>query len=416
MRISTCHSLSFLMAWHTFHGEAASIPESIHTQMAAIQAICNQYEPDNIYNMDETRLFWRLMPNGSLASKGQAGQKKDKAPITVVVACNATGTDRLPLWVIGSTQTPRALRGFNMASIGCIWKWNSTAWMKSDIMVQWLRTFYLRVGRQKPILLLLDNFPVHVAAIGIAPASPNIEVVFFPANATSIYQPLDQGIITNLKHHYRKRWMVWMISMLDRGVSPREGMNLNHALRWFCIAWKASVSDDTILDCFRKSTVLRDGQSRYQETPPATPPVYMEYSGLRPLYNEVSIKLVNQADVQANTQADTQVILPYEAFINPPGENLDTGPPDLSDIIINDSGGSSTSAEEDDIYGPPLFGIPTDTLINRHLDDLSMWAANRRGVSEEDMSYIEALMKLHTRLQIDGRKQKTLEEMGFKPK
>lgn len=397
----------YSISWHTFHGEAASVPESIHTQMKAIQAICDQYEPDNIYNMDETGLFWRLMPNGSLASKGQAGQKKDKTRITVVAACNATGTDRLPLWVIGSAQTPRALRGVNMASIGCVWKWNDTAWMRSDIMVQWLRTFYLRIGRQRRTLLLLDNFPVHVAAVRIAPPSPNIEVVFFPANATSIYQPLDQGIINNLKHHYRKKWMVWMINMLDRGIDPRERMNLNHALRWLCTAWKASVSDDTIRNCFRKSTVLHDGQPRYDETPPATP-VYTEDSELRPLYNEVSIKLVNQADAQ--------VILPYEAFINPPGENIDTGPLDLSDIILNAGDGSNALAEEDDIYGPPLLDIPTDTLIKGHLDDLSIWAANREGVSEEDMSYVEALMKLHARLQINGRKQKTLEEMGFKPK
>jgi hypothetical protein len=88
--------------------------------MKAIQAICNQYEPDNIYNMDETKLFWRLTPNGSLVSKGQAGQKKDKTRITVVAACDATGTDRLPLWVIGIAQTPRAFRGVNMTSIGCV--------------------------------------------------------------------------------------------------------------------------------------------------------------------------------------------------------------------------------------------------------------------------------------------------------
>lgn len=40
-------------------------------------------------------------------------------------------------------------------------------------------------------------------------------------------------------------------------------------------------------------------------------------------------------------------------------------------------------------------------------DDLSIWATNREGAPEEDMSYIEALMKLHTGLQINERKQKT---------
>ena len=48
------HSLRY----HTFHGEAASVPASIHDAMKPIQAICDQYQLGNIYNMDETGLFW----------------------------------------------------------------------------------------------------------------------------------------------------------------------------------------------------------------------------------------------------------------------------------------------------------------------------------------------------------------------
>jgi hypothetical protein len=31
----------------------------------------------------------------------------------------------------------------------------------------------------------------------------NLEVLFFPPNMTSVVQPMDQGIIKNVKHHYR---------------------------------------------------------------------------------------------------------------------------------------------------------------------------------------------------------------------
>lgn len=77
-------------------------------------------------------------------------------------------------------------------------------------------------------LLLMDNFSAHLVALEKAPPPSNIRIVFFPANATSIYQPLDQGIIQNLKHYYRKSWMYWMIGMLDRGIDPRERMSLNY--------------------------------------------------------------------------------------------------------------------------------------------------------------------------------------------
>lgn len=145
--------------------------------------------------MDETGLYWRRMPNGGLSTKGYAGQKKDKARITIAVATNATGSDRLPLWLIGTSKTPRALRGVNIRAIGCIWRWNKKAWMRSGIMGEWFRSFYRHISKQRRVLLLLDNFSAHLCALEDAPPPSNIRVLFFPSNATSIYQPLDQGII-----------------------------------------------------------------------------------------------------------------------------------------------------------------------------------------------------------------------------
>lgn len=78
------------------------------------------------------------MPNGGLSIDSHAGQKKDKTRISIAVATNATGSDRLPLWLIGTAKTPRALRGVNMRAIGCIWRWNKKAWMRSGIMGEWL--------------------------------------------------------------------------------------------------------------------------------------------------------------------------------------------------------------------------------------------------------------------------------------
>jgi hypothetical protein len=65
--------------------------------MEAIRVIYDQYPPNDVYNMDETGLFWRRMPNGGLSSKGSPGFRKDKSRITLAVATNATGSDRLPL-------------------------------------------------------------------------------------------------------------------------------------------------------------------------------------------------------------------------------------------------------------------------------------------------------------------------------
>lgn len=63
----------YSIKWHGFHDEAASVPDSIHHEMKAIQVICDKYAPEDIYNIDETGLYWSRMPNGGLASEGHRG-------------------------------------------------------------------------------------------------------------------------------------------------------------------------------------------------------------------------------------------------------------------------------------------------------------------------------------------------------
>ena len=113
--------------------------------------------------------------------------------------------------------------------------------MRQDIMEEWLRAFYRRIPIHKKALLLLDNASPHVAGLKSTPPPGHIKVVFFPANATSVYQPLDQGIIQNLKHHYRKKWLRWMIAILDRGLDPHLRMNISYTLFWVTQAWKTSI-------------------------------------------------------------------------------------------------------------------------------------------------------------------------------
>ena len=284
--------------------------------------------------------------------------------------------------------------------------------MRHEIMEQWLRTFYLRIGRQKRALLLMDKFSAHLVVLEKAPSPSNIRVVFFPANATSIYQPLDQGIIQNLKHYYRKSWMYWMIGMLDRGIDPRERMSLNYTLRWLTQAWRAKISNKTIQNCYIKSTVVPgrrlSNQDQTDQDQLESNPLDPE---LKPLYHQVVEKLA--------VQPDAEEMLPFDEFLNPSDEKIDTTEPELDDIIINFGGedvdDDLSDPDEEYIFGPSPE-VPSDAVILQHLSDLSLWAAHREGCTEENMTSIEALTKAFKRLELDGKKQKTLMEMRFKPK
>ena len=86
------------------HGEAGSVPVTAEEEMKAVRTLCGEYPEDDIYNMDETGLYWRSAVNRGLLSEPLPGRKIDKSRITIALCTNATGSDRLPLCIIGHAQ------------------------------------------------------------------------------------------------------------------------------------------------------------------------------------------------------------------------------------------------------------------------------------------------------------------------
>jgi hypothetical protein len=103
--------------------------------MQRIQEIreeAKNYSADCVYNMDETGKYWKLKPDRSLTTLQEHGRKKDKARITACLACNATGTDKVPIWFIGKAKRPNCFRAEHLEGLerlGAVWRNNDTAWM-----------------------------------------------------------------------------------------------------------------------------------------------------------------------------------------------------------------------------------------------------------------------------------------------
>ncbi|OCK93135.1 uncharacterized protein K441DRAFT_723837 [Cenococcum geophilum 1.58] len=51
----------------------------------------------DVYNMDETRLFWKAILDTTLATKALLGTKKQKVRVSLANCSNADGLDKLPL-------------------------------------------------------------------------------------------------------------------------------------------------------------------------------------------------------------------------------------------------------------------------------------------------------------------------------
>ena len=89
---------------------------------------------------------------------------------------------------------------------------NQNAWITGMIFREWFSKWdsVLR-GNGRRILLFLDNCPAHPRINSLT----NIRLEFLPANTTSLIQPLDQGVIKNLKCFYRQEVVQMTIAGIE---------------------------------------------------------------------------------------------------------------------------------------------------------------------------------------------------------
>ena len=103
---------------YTRCGESNSAPlNELPLYRETLHDLLKNYSPDDIYNCDETGLYWKMEPSKTLSSHAIPGVKKPKDRITVMLTCNATGTNKLVPVFIHRYKTPRCMRNISFPSI-----------------------------------------------------------------------------------------------------------------------------------------------------------------------------------------------------------------------------------------------------------------------------------------------------------
>ncbi|UYV69059.1 hypothetical protein LAZ67_6002201 [Cordylochernes scorpioides] len=104
--------------------------------------------------------------------------------------------------------------------------------------------------RKRKVILFIDNCTAHNSI----PTMENVEVIFFPANMTSVIQPMDKGVIKNLKHFYRR----FLVENILTGDSEALKIKLDvlQASRLCKKAWD-QVTSETIKHCFKKAGFVK---------------------------------------------------------------------------------------------------------------------------------------------------------------
>lgn len=210
------------------------------------------YNENDIFNCDETGLFYKLPPNKTLKFKGEkcVGGKLSKQRLTILLCANMSGTEKREVFVIGKSVRPHCFK--HVKKLPVIYRGNSKAWMTSDFFSEYLRQWDLQLKKEKrKILLLVDNCPAHPHLNDLQ----CIKLVFFPPNCTSVVQPMDQGIIRSFKCFYRTSLLLKMIEA-DENKKPFK-LNLIESLRIVKSSWD-DVTTKTIKNCFAKAGLITD--------------------------------------------------------------------------------------------------------------------------------------------------------------
>lgn len=192
--------------------------------------------------------------------------------------------------------------------------------------------------------------------------------------------------------------MYWMIAILDRGLDPHEKMSLNYTLHWLVDTWRRRISDQTIQNCFFKSTLIRRPSESLIESP-------IEINDeIKALYAKAVEKL-----------GDSDEIISMEEFFDPLDENLS---PDL--IEDRDDKGGNRGGEHTEIYistegaqideeaGPPPE-ILSNSEMAESLQNMLLFFGNKKDSTSDDIRNIHRIMQSFSRIQIGERQQTTMD-------
>ena len=237
---------------------AANVDGATDWKTHVLPQLLQCYSDDDIYNADESALFYECLPNHTMTFKSDdcSGGKRSKVRITLLFCCNMSGSDKRRLLVIGKYSQPRCFKNVEIRHLPVEYVANKKAWMTAEIWNRWLVSFdrsIVAAGRR--VLLIVDNASCHHMP---APTLQGIKLVFLPPNTTSLIQPLDQGIIQCFKVQYRsgllRRLLLHLEAKMDITLFK---CTLLDAINLCSATWK-KVTHETIQHCFRHAGFCKD--------------------------------------------------------------------------------------------------------------------------------------------------------------
>ena len=96
------------------HEDASSVSQATSDGWKEkLKVYLKGYNANDIFNLDEMGLFYSLLPSKTHAIKGNKLNtgKGSKIRVTLLVGSNMSGSEKLPLLLIGRAENPRCFKG-----------------------------------------------------------------------------------------------------------------------------------------------------------------------------------------------------------------------------------------------------------------------------------------------------------------
>ena len=256
------------------HGEAASADQKAAEEFVKKfeeLVISEGYIPQQVFNCDETGLFWKKMPRRTFITaeeKKLPGHKPMKDRLTLALCANASGDYKVKPLLVYHSENPRAFKTHRVMKerLHVLWRANPKAWVTRVFFVEWVNTVFgpsvkkylLQNNLPLQCLLILDNAPAHPPGLEdeILEEFSFIKVLYLPPNTTSILQPMDQQVISNFKKLYTKNLFKRCFDVTDSTQLTLREFWKNHfdivnCLKLIDLAWK-EVTRRTLNAAWRK--------------------------------------------------------------------------------------------------------------------------------------------------------------------
>ena len=128
------------------HGEAASSDVTAAEEFATefLEVVMTEgYRPEQVFNCDETGLFWKRMPKGTFLTQEESklpGHKPMKVRLTLLFCANASGDLKIKPLLVYHSENPRAFKKHKVdkARLRVMWRSNAKACVTRILFVDWV--------------------------------------------------------------------------------------------------------------------------------------------------------------------------------------------------------------------------------------------------------------------------------------